>query len=158
MMNAARVETRRIMAENKGDFVSEQRAILARLTAAELITVEEAETLLSLYKTGFEAGEPRGDAQRAYFESRKIHAKMLAGTHVSPVALVIAAAAVGSFELSEGDDGTTTVTMARQSYGQAGAAIGAGIGSLLGGPAGAVLGGEIGGVIGGIIDDKKGKA
>jgi hypothetical protein len=158
LMHAARVETRRVMDENKGDFIGDHRAILARLTAAELVTVEEADTLLGLYKLGFEAGEPKGDAQRAFFESRAIYTRMLAGGHASPVALVIASAAVGSFDVGEGSDGTPTVAVYRQSYGQAGAAIGAGLGALLGGPAGAVLGGEIGGLIGGIVDEKKGKA
>jgi hypothetical protein len=74
------------------------------------------------------------------------------------VALVIASAAVGSYDKSEEDDGSVVVTIARQSYGQADAAIGAGIGAILGGAAGGILGGEIGGFIGGIIDDKtKGK-
>lgn len=155
LMHAARVETRRIREENKGDLVSEHRAVLARLTSAELITDGEADTLLGLYKIGYEAGEGRGDAAEAFFRSRDVFDKMVGGGHASPVALVIASAAVGSFELGEGDDGTPTVMAFKQSYGAAGAAIGAGIGGLLGGPAGAVLGGEIGGLIGGIVDDKK---
>jgi hypothetical protein len=155
LMHAARVETRRIREENKGDFIGEQRAVLARLTSAELISDDEAETLLGLYKIGFEAGEGKGDAQRAYFQTRDVFDKMVGGGHASPVALVIASAAVGSFEVTEGSDGAPTVMAFKQSYGAAGAAIGAGIGGLLGGPAGAVLGGEIGGLIGGIVDDKK---
>ncbi len=77
---------------------------------------------------------------------------VVSGT-ASPVAMVVASAAVGSFNLSEGPDGAPVITVYRQSYGQAGAAIGAGIGALLGGPAG----GEVGSLIGGIFDDKKGK-
>lgn len=157
MMHAARVEARRIMEANKGDFVGDHKAILDRLESAELITGDEAETLLSLYKLGYEAGESKGDPQRAFFASRDIYDKLAAHGKASPVALVVASAAVGSFETSPNPDGSTTTTIARVSYGSSGAAIGAGIGSLIGGPAGGVLGGAIGGLIGGIVDDKKGK-
>jgi hypothetical protein len=156
-MHAARAETRRIMAENKGDLVAEQKAVLARLTTAKLITDTEAKTLLSLYKIGFEAGEPKGNAQRAYFASRDIYSKLAVSGTASPVALVVASAAVGSFELVNDPKGSPTVVAFKRSYGQSGAAIGAGIGAILGGPAGAILGGEIGGLIGGIVDDKKDK-
>jgi hypothetical protein len=64
---------------------------------------------------------------------------------------------VGSFEISVDPEGSTTVTIAKVSYGSSLAGIGAGIGSLLGGPAGGVLGGAIGGLLGGIVDDKKDK-
>ncbi|MDJ0349679.1 hypothetical protein [Cryobacterium sp. PH29-G1] len=156
-MHAARTETRRIMAENKGDLVAEQKAVLARLTTAKLITDTEAKTLLALYKIGFDAGEPKGNPQRAYFESREVYSKLAVSGTASPVALVIASAAVGSFELVDDPKGPPTVVAFKRSYGQSGAAIGAGIGAILGGPAGAILGGEIGGLIGGIVDDKKDK-
>ncbi|WP_129545548.1 hypothetical protein [Arthrobacter dokdonensis] len=157
LMHAARVEARGIMEEFKGDYVAEHRAVLARLSAAEVISEDEAETLLGLYRLGYEAGEPKGNPQRAYFETRDIYAKMLAGNKPSPVALVIASAALGSFEVSVFPEGSTTVTIARVSYGSSLSGIGAGIGTLLGGVPGGVLGGAIGGLIGGIIDDKKGK-
>ena len=157
LMHAARAEARRIMEANKGDVVSDHKAILDRLEAGGLITGEEVQTLLELYKIGYEAGEPKGNAQRAYFQSRGIYNKLAAGGKASPVALVVASAAVGSFEITENPEGSTTVTMARVSYGSSLAGIGAGIGSLLGGPAGGVLGGAIGGLIGGIVDDKKDK-
>jgi hypothetical protein len=157
MMHAARAESRRIMDANKGDFVSEHKAILDRLEAADLINDEEVRTLLDLYKLGYEAGEPKGDPQRAFFQSREVYDKLAAGGKASPVALVLASAAVGSFEISVDPEGSTTVSIARVSYGSSLAGIGAGIGSLLGGPAGGVLGGAIGGLLGGIVDDKKGK-
>lgn len=157
LMHAARAEARRVMEANKGDMVSEHRAILDRLEAADLITDEEVKTLLELYRIGYEAGEGKADVQRAFFQSRSIYDKLAAGGKASPVALVVASAAVGSFEVSPSDDGSTTVAIARVSYGSSLAGIGAGIGSLLGGPAGGVLGGAIGGLIGGIVDDKKGK-
>jgi hypothetical protein len=157
MMQAARAEARRITDANKGDFVNDHKAILDRLEAAELITDDEVETLLRLYKLGYEAGEQKGNPQRAFFESREIYGKLAASGKASPVALVVASAAVGSFEISVDPQGSTTVTIARVSYGSSLAGIGAGIGSLLGGPAGGVLGGAIGGLLGGIVDDKKGK-
>ncbi|MDQ2850413.1 MAG: hypothetical protein M3Y49_06705 [Actinomycetota bacterium] len=157
LMHAGRVEARSIMAEHKGDYVAEHRAVLGRLTAAEVISDEEAETLLGLYKIGYESGEPKGNAQRAYFETRAVYAKMLASKNASPVALVLASAALGSFELSVDPDGSTTITMARLSYGSSLAGIGAGLGTLFGGVAGGVLGGAIGGFLGGIVDDKKNK-
>ena len=157
LMHAARAEARRIVEESKGDLVSDHKAILGRLEAGGLITETETRTLLNLYTIGYEAGEPKGDAQRAYFKSRDIYSELAGSGTASPVALVVASAAVGSFELSEDPGGSTTVTIARVSYGSSLAGIGAGIGSLLGGPAGGVLGGAIGGLIGGIVDDKKGK-
>lgn len=157
LMYAARTEARRISEANKGDLVSDHRAILDRLEAAELITDEEVKTLLSLYKLGFEAGEPKGDPHGAYFRSREIYNTLAASGKASPVALVVASAAVGSFEISEGSGGSTTVTIARMSYGSSLAGIGAGIGAIIGGPAGGALGGAIGGLLGGIVDDKKDK-
>lgn len=157
LMHAARAEARRVMEANKGDMVSEHKAILDRLEAADLISDEEVKTLLELYRIGYEAGEGKSDVQRAFFESRAMYDRMAATGKASPVAMVVASAAVGSFEVSPGDDGSTTVTIAKVSYGSSLAGIGAGIGSLLGGPAGGVLGGAIGGLLGGIVDDKKSK-
>ncbi|MBG6212239.1 MAG: hypothetical protein LH475_00430 [Cryobacterium sp.] len=157
LMHASRAEARRIMDANKGDVVSNHKAIPNRLETGGLITDEEPQTLLELYKIGYEAGEPKADAQRAYFQSRDIYSKLAASGKASPVALVVASAAVGSFEISENPEGSTTVTIARVNYGSSLAGIGAGIGSLLGMPAGGVLGGAIGGLLGGIVDDKKDK-
>jgi len=157
LMHAARAEARRITAANKGDMVSDHRAILDRLQTGGLITEAEGRTLLELYTIGYQAGEPKGDAQRAYFRTRDMYGELAATGTASPVALVVASAAVGSFELSENPDGSTTVTIARVSYGSSLAGIGAGIGAILGGPAGGALGGAIGGLIGGIVDDKKDK-
>ena len=84
-----------------------------------------------------------------------MYSKLAASGKAGPVALVVASAAVGSFEISENPEGSTTVTIARVSYGSSRAGIGAGIGALLGGPAGGVLGGAIGGLIGGIVDGTK---
>ncbi|MEB0014761.1 hypothetical protein QN416_24505, partial [Glaciimonas sp. Cout2] len=53
LMHAARAEARRIVEANKGDMISDHKAILDRLEAAELITDDEVQTLLGLYKLGF---------------------------------------------------------------------------------------------------------
>lgn len=157
LMHASRAEARRVMAESKGDLVLDHRAILDRLHAADLITEEEVHDLLALYRLGYEAGEPKGDAERAYFATRDAYDRMAASGTASPVALVVASASLGSFELSPDPGGGTTVAIARQSYGSSLAGIGAGIGALIGGPAGGALGGAIGGLLGGIVDEKKDK-
>lgn len=157
LMQAARTEVRRVRGESKGDPLAEQKVVLQRLVSAELVTAEEAATLLRVYELGYLAGEGKGNAQDAFFETRRVYSSMAASGKASPVALVVASAAVGSYELSEGPDGSPVITVYKQSYGQALGSIGAGIGALLGGPGGAVLGGAIGGLLGGIVDDKKDK-
>lgn len=155
LMHAARTEVRRVREETKGKPVAEQKAVLQRLVVAELITDEEAKTLLKLYELGLRAGEKKGDAQGAFFETRRVYSSMAASGTASPVALVVASAAVGSYDVAEGPDGAPVITVYKQSYGQALSSIGAGIGALLGGPSGAMIGGAVGGLLGGIVDDKK---
>lgn len=156
-MRAARAETRRIIDANKGDFVAEQKEVLTRLHEADLISAEEVETLVQMYRHMVEASHDKGDVTRAYFSTREIHDRMAANLATSPVALVVAGATLGAFEVDpDPDGGAPTVTVYRISYGGALAGIGAGLGALLGGPGLGVLGGQIGGFLGGIIDDKKG--
>jgi hypothetical protein len=154
-MHAARAEARRVMDANKGDLVGEHKVLLTRLTDAAVISDEESRTLLELYRLGYEAGEAKGEPRSAFFRSREIYDRMAADGKAGPVALVLASAALGAFELEESPEGTPTVVVYKRSYAQSGAAIGAGIGALLGGAGGAILGGEIGGLIGGIVDEKK---
>jgi hypothetical protein len=156
-MHAARAEARRIMDANKGNPVADQKAVLARLTDAELITGDEADTLLRLYKIAYAAGEPKGDPTRAYFESRDIYDCLAASGKTTPIALLVAGATLGAFDVTPTNGGSPTVVVYKQSYGPALAGIGAGIGAIIGGAAGGVLGGQIGGFIGGIIDEKKDK-
>lgn len=160
MQHAARTEARRIIAESKGDNVRRMELILKRLEGPGLISGKESGTLLKMYRTSHQAGAGKGNAQKAFFASRKQLDSMLADSGTSAIALTIAAANVSSFDLSEDGKGGTTFTAYKVNYTQHGAAIGAGIGALVGGPAGAVLGGEIGGLVGGIVDectDGKGK-
>ncbi|QGF24171.1 hypothetical protein [Raineyella fluvialis] len=156
-LHAARAEARRIMTESNGDLVAEHEQILDRLLEADLVTGEEKSILLSLFKIGREAGEGKIDPARAYFESRAVYDKLAVSGRTSPVALIIASANVGAFDVNPGPDGSPTVVVYRLSYGSSLAGIGAGIGAILGGVAGGVLGGQIGGFIGGVIDEKKDK-
>jgi hypothetical protein len=160
MQHAARAEARRIIAASKGDNVRQMELLLERLEGPGLISRKESGVLLKMYRTAHAAAAGKGSAQKAFFESRGQLASMLADSDSSPVALTIAAANVGSFDIDQDGKGGTTYTAYKINYAQHGAAIGAGIGSLIGGPAGAVLGGEIGGLVGGIVDectDDKGK-
>ena len=157
LMHSARMEARRVTDANKGDLVSDHKAILDRLETADLITDEESRTLLELYRLGYVAGEGKADVQQAYFDSRDTYDKLAATGKASPVALIMASASVGSFEISQSPEGSPTFAIARQSYGSALSGIGAGIGAIIGGPAGATLGAAIGGLVGGIVDDKKDK-
>lgn len=160
LQHAARTEARRIIAESKGNNVRQMEMILERLEGPGLISGKESGALLKMYKMSHDAAAGKGSAQKAYFESRRQLDSMLADSGSSLVALTIAAANVGNFDIDEDGKGATTFTAYKVNYGAQGAAIGAGIGSLIGGPAGAVLGGEIGGLVGGIVDectDDKGK-
>lgn len=157
LMLTGRSEARRIADAHKGHRVGDHKAILDRLQTGGLITGKEAQVLLDLCQVGYEAGKPKADVQRAYFQSRKMYSELAASGTASPVALVVTSAAVGSFEINENLEESTTVTTARASYGFSLAGVEAGIGALLGGSAGGVLGGAIGGLRGGIVDDKKDK-
>ena len=84
-----------------------------------------------------------------------MHAQLAASGKASPVALLVASATVGAFDVEADEEGAPTVVVYKFSYGPHLTAIGAGIGALIGGAAGGILGGEIGGFIGGIIDSKK---
>ena len=154
LMRAVRAEASRVMKETKGDLVGELDMLLGRLVDAELIRRDEVGPLLELYKVSLQAGQDKGDPTRAYFDARGRYDK-LAGQGPSPVALIVAGASLGSFDLELADDGTPTVVVYRVSYGTHLAAIGASVGVLLGGAVGGVLGGQIGGFLGGIIDEKK---
>lgn len=154
-MHAARVEARRIIDESKGDLVAEQDMLLSRLAEAGLIRAEERESLLRIFRVGHEASRDKGDVPRAFFEARRMHAQLAASGTASPVALLVASATVGAFDVEADEEGTPTVVVYKFSYGPHLTAIGAGIGALIGGAAGGILGGEIGGFIGGIIDSKK---
>lgn len=81
---------------------------------------------------------------------------LLAKGDTGPVALTLAAGAVGSYEPVPGDDGATVVyAKSNRSYQGILGGAGAIIGGAIGGAPGASIGGAIGGVIGTIVDDCK---
>ncbi len=156
LMHAARAEASSVTKKTKGDLVAELDLLLDRLVEAGILQPEETRQLLELYRITYEAGQEKGEPTRAFFDVRSRYDRLAADGSTSPVALVIAGAALGSFDLELEADGTTTVAVYRASYGTQLAAIGASIGVIVGGAIGGVLGGQIGGLLGGIIDDKKG--
>lgn len=85
-MRAARAETRRIIEESNGDFVAEQKEVLQRLHEASLITAEEVEILVQLYRHVIEASHDKGDVTRSYFDARTVHDRLAANIAVWPVA------------------------------------------------------------------------
>ncbi|PWJ26424.1 hypothetical protein ATK17_2586 [Branchiibius hedensis] len=157
LMHAMRTETRRIMDAAGGDLVLEHEMILSRLIEADLLRSEESEQLVEMFRRVQEAGEPKHDPAPAYLAVRSIYDKIATDPAVSPVAVVIAGAGLGSFQVEPDGDGGVAVGVARMSHGQQLAGIGAAIGTILGGVTGGVLGGAIGGYIGSMLDEKKDK-
>lgn len=161
LMHAMRVETRRIMAAADGDLVVEHELILDRLVDAGAVRRSECEHLLTIFRHVHEAGEGKHDPATAYLAVRSTYDRLAGDPQVSPVAVIVAGAGLGSFQLEAAGDagggGSLGVSVARVSNGQQLSGIGAAIGVILGGVAGGVLGGAIGGYIGGMLDDKKDK-
>jgi hypothetical protein len=152
IQHAIRAEIARIIKQTKGDELAQSRLLIGMLRDRSLITDSEVTVLNGLAKVGHEADKK--DARKAYFESRDVYNKMLAGGEASPVALAIASSAVGSYEITTArPDGSGGVVFKKSSgdWEGRGAAAGALIGSFWG-PAGAALGGVIGGGVGHAVD------
>ena len=153
MQHAARAEVERIIKETKGDALAQIKLLIGKLHERQLINDKEVTALFQLAKAGHEAGAGKKSAQAAYFEARKLHNTLLASAGTSPVALVLASSAVGSYSMTQGPDGETVVF--KKSGGDwegRGAAAGAIIGSLWGTP-GALIGGAVGGLVGHAVDE-----
>lgn len=152
LQHAARAEITRIIKETRGDPVDQSRLLVGKLRERDLITDAEVSSLSRMAEIGHQAG--KGSAKNAYFESRDLFNTMLAGGHASPVALVLASSAVGSYTITEASDGSGTVAVARTSgeWEGRGAAAGAIIGSVWG-PVGAGIGGAVGGIVGAAVDE-----
>ncbi|GAA4723755.1 hypothetical protein GCM10023216_11790 [Isoptericola chiayiensis] len=150
------------MREARGDRAVAARLVFARLEELGWITAHERDVVTRMHATGRPApgrdtSERKGPiAAREYFAVRDMHDELLARGDASPVALVLASSAVGSYEATPGDDGTTVV-FAKSNRDYQGLLTGAGaiIGGALGGPTGAAIGGAVGGVIGYVVDDCK---
>ena len=164
LQHAALAEARRLMREAKGDRRVATGLMFERLHDLGWITASERDVLQRMHDIGAESPESQKGDQRAvhkvataaYLEVRDIYDGMLATVGTSPVALALAAGAVGSYEAVTNDDGATVVyaKSTRNYQGILGGA-GAVIGGALGGAPGAAIGGAIGGVVGTIVDDCK---
>jgi hypothetical protein len=153
LQHAMLAEIKRILRETKGDELAQTKVLHGRLRELGLVEEGELETLDRLAEISFDTTGGLKSAQQAYFESREIYNTMLATGKASPVALVIASSAVGSYTIGESADGSGTVVFAKSNgnWEQRGAAAGAIIGSLWG-PGGAVVGAAVGGLVGAAVD------
>jgi plasmid stability protein len=152
LQHAVRAEVRRILKETEGDPLAQIKLLINRMHDLRLITDSDVDALNRLADLGNEAVRQKGDARGPYFESRDIYNKMLAGGESSPVAMVLASSAVGSFSISEDGDGAVVFAKASGEWeGRLGAA-GAVIGSFWG-PAGAAAGAVIGSAVGAAVDE-----
>jgi hypothetical protein len=163
LQQAALAEARRLMREAGGDRRVATGLVFERLHDLGWVSASERETLQKMHEVGTPFARPEGggkgsrpDATRAYLEVRDMYHALLTRGDASPVALVLAAGAVGSYEPVPGDDGTTVVyAKSNRSYQGILGGAGAIIGGAIGGAAGAAIGGAIGGVVGTIVDDCK---
>ncbi|WP_154674291.1 hypothetical protein [Nakamurella lactea] len=166
LQRAALAEARRMMREAKGDRAAATTLMYDELERRGLITQVERETLGKMHQVGLRSASSkssasndehdRADATAGYLEVSRMYDRMLADGGTGPVALALAAGAVGSYEVVENPDGVPGVVYAKSNrnyqaiLGGAGAIIGSGFG-----PLGGAIGGAVGGVIGTIVDDCK---
>jgi hypothetical protein len=155
LQHAIRAEVQRILKETKGDELAQTKLLNGMLRKRGLLTEPEVRTANKLAQIGIEAGKGKKDAKAAYFESRDLYNGLLAGGDASPVALVMASSAVGSFSITEDPDGSQGVVFkkAAGAWEQRGERLGALVGFRLGGLGGAVIGGAIGGTVGEAVDE-----
>ena len=154
LQHAARAEIDRIIKKTNGNELAQIKLLIERLRELNLITGTEIAALFRLAEVGYEAGTGKRSAKEAYFESRDLYNKLLAGGKASPVALVLASSAVGSYSITESPNGSGTVVFAKGVgfWEGRGAAAGAAIGTAIGGPGGALIGGAVGGIVGAAVD------
>lgn len=154
LQQVARIEVGRILKSAGHDDAAQFDLLLDMLVERGQVTAGEATGLRRLGESA-RVGRTTGPDHAAYFAARDVQNDLLGGPDMSPVALVIAAAGVGSWTPLANPDGSGTVVMAKttSSFGPKWAAAGAIIGGALGGGIGGALGGAIGGVIGGIVDE-----
>jgi hypothetical protein len=152
LQNAARAEVERIIKETKGDVLAQMKLLIGKLRERELINDTEVTALSQMAEAGHAAGAGKKSAQAAYFEVRELHNTLLANAGTSPIALVLASSAVGSYSITQGSDGGTVVfKKSGGGWEGRGAAAGAIIGSIWG-PLGGAVGGAVGGLVGAAVD------
>jgi hypothetical protein len=152
VQHAVRAEAARILRETKGDELAQSKLLTDWLRKLDLITDAEIEPVNRLAEVGYEAGAGRKSASEAYFESRDVYNTLLAGGEASPVALVLASSAVGSYSITEDSDGNVVFKKSTGTWEDRGKRLGALVGSYWG-PAGAAIGTEIGGAVGAAVDE-----
>jgi hypothetical protein len=156
LQHAVRAEVQRILEQTKGNEAAQSRLLLRMLRERGLITTKEVTVLQRQAEIGIRAGAARrGNANKAYAESRDIYNSLLTTTQPSPVALAIASSAVGSYSTDDtGGGGSGTVVYKKNSGGWQGrgATIGAAVGAIWG-PAGAAIGAAVGGAVGEAVDE-----
>jgi hypothetical protein len=159
---AVAAEVKRILKETKGDVLAQHELLTGMLHERGLITDKEVEVVSRLAEVGHDAGagkksgkEGMKSAKEGYFESRDLYNRLLASGEASPLALVIASSAVGSYEITEDPDGSGGVIFAKTSgeWEGRGTKIGGLVGAYFGGVGGAALGGLIGGSVGKAVDE-----
>lgn len=164
LQHAALAEARRLMREAGGDRRVATGLVFDRLHDLGWISASERDVLQRMHELGAKSSkQPRADqhaarpvATHAYLEVRDMYEELLTKGDASPVALALAAGAVGSYEAVPGDDGATVVyAKSNRSYQGILGGAGAIIGGAIGGAPGAAIGGAIGGVVGTIVDDCK---
>lgn len=154
VQQAVRSEVVRIAELTKGDVNAQVELLYERLRALGLLTDDEVGTLSKLAHRGDTSGVDQPVAPGDYFRARDLLTGLLAGGNATPVAMTLAASAVGSYSISENPDGSGTVVVYAKNNGEwekRAAAIGALLGAEWG-PGGAALGGLIGGAVGSAVD------
>lgn len=157
LQHAVRAEVQRILEATKGNETAQSRLLLGMLRERGLITAKEVTVLQRQAEIGIRAGAARkGNANKAYAESRDLYNSLLTTIQPSPVALAIASSAVGSYSTTEetGGGGSGTVVYKKNTGGWQGrgATIGAAVGAIWG-PAGAAIGAAVGGAVGEAVDE-----
>ena len=154
LQHAARAEIARIIKQTKGDELAQTKLLNGRLRELSLVSEAEVRVLNRLATIGHQAAGKKS-ATGAYFESRDLYSKLLAGGEASPVALVLASSAVGSYSTTKSPDGSDNVVYSKSSgdWEGRGAVAGAIIGGAIGGAAGAAIGGAVGGIVGHAVDE-----
>jgi hypothetical protein len=153
LQHAVRAEVERIIKETKGDALAQSKLLIRMLRERNLINDKEVKTLSQIAEAGHKSAAGKKSAHAAYFEVRELYNMLLASPGTSPVALVLASSAVGSYSTTQGSDGKTVVFKASTGGWEGrGAAAGAVIGSIWG-PLGAAVGGAVGGLVGHAVDE-----
>lgn len=157
LQRAALTESRRLMREAKGSRRVATGLAFARLSELGWISATERDVLSRMHEIGAQDDGPgRPVSTAAYLQVRGMYDELLTKGDTGPVALALAAGAVGSYEAVQGEDGETVVyAKSSQNYQGLLGAAGAIIGGAIGGAAGAAIGGAIGGVVGAVVDDCK---